>query len=92
MNGRKHNAITVHLKDQACRQSLFGESSATNISSGSSKFATSVTDLCKTFMSTHKNVKINNPKVSNFFLKYPQTHLMSQLSGKSIYQSAMKKQ
>jgi hypothetical protein len=81
-------------KDRPGRQSLIGESSATSSSSGPSKFATFVTDLCKTFVSADIPLfKINNSKVRNFLLKYTQTdHQTSQLYWKTTYLSAMQKQ
>jgi hypothetical protein len=56
------------------KQSLIGKSSTTSSSSGPSKFATFVTDLCKVFVSTDIPLfKKNSPEVRNFLLKYTQT-------------------
>jgi hypothetical protein len=85
LSGSKHIAAIAQLKqkDSPCKQSLIGESSATSSSSGPSKFATFVKDLCKVFVSADIPLfKINNPEVRNFLLKYTQDRSSIQVNFK----------
>jgi hypothetical protein len=86
LSGSKHTATTVHLKDWPGRQSLIGETSATSSSSGPSKFATFVTDLCKTFVSAYiPHFKINNPEFRNCLVKYAETVPPDKLTSRKNY-------
>jgi hypothetical protein len=64
----KHIDSVVGLKDHPGIHSLIGEASAV-VSSGSSKFATSVADPCKASVSSAEFplFKINNPKLGISF-------------------------
>jgi hypothetical protein len=94
LSGSKHIATIARLKqkDRPSRQSLNDGSSVTSSSSGPSKFATFVPDLCKAVVLADITLfKINNPEVRNFLLKYTQTDPPDESTLRKNYLSATKK-
>jgi hypothetical protein len=90
LNGGSHIAAAVGFKDWPVRQCIIGEPSAAGSFSEPYKFLNSASDLHKALVSTGINHSV--PKLPLCFQSVQKCLLHnSELEGKTIYQSAMRK-